>query len=725
MPNLIKIYTDERQRFIRQIRNNTHWKKSFTAMRLALHQCIKELNLRQALQQYYSLYVLMQECSPENNIVIAGTLTELVVESGWLLFDRNHDKQGDPIFLSILDCISTAVMHYNCINSVYADILLENKLSSESEAYYQAACTMITDFLEKLYLSKIKHTIDVSPLVNETRKHILKIATLKIDKNEYKKITVLLLQYEEISSKYSFTKNNEIEIERSCEYNRLKEWLKKQKEIKRCKEKIKIFPLISTIDDSLNIDFLMELLDFLESEKEGEFSIKILDEINLRQSKISEKQTLINRANEEILDNIISEILLEDLCFIANEVIQSPEPREITSDLNTINTSLEEISDISLSCDGEISRNLVEIPHANDERPYCAQDRYSEFFCFFSIILEKYNCDAFLFGSANYKKYPNDLDILLNNDIKITNALMGELILNQGANILANYKKINRRVVRMCLYGLIIDFILSNEDILQHSKRLDFTIGAVYYDLRRKIMFFPYPHSLQHIQIKQLQTISDARQMFENDPSVIFRAARIMASENFTLSKISYLAIKETFLIKNVFLTMNPDKLYHEMVQLFFSGHAVRTLEILVNELKIFQYIFTRLHELSQPMYSLTLSILECIADMSDDYFQNSSQYFYPPPPSLFYYAVHWFIFIKDNIAQSSYPRINLIQGQIPSLNNTIDYNNRKDLYALEYYHQILPENVSFKEYYCQSRNSFWSNKIPVEQSFNQSFNPS
>ena len=168
---------------------------------------------------------------------------------------------------------------------------------------------------------------------------------------------------------------------------------------------------------------------------------------------------------------------------------------------------------------------------------------------------------------------------------------------------------------------------------------------------------------------------------------------------------------------------MNPDKLYYEIVQLFFSGHAVRTLEILVKELEIFQYIFSRLNELNQPMYALTLSMVECVADMSDDYVWNSSQYLYPPSPSLFYYAVHWFIFIKDNVAQSAYPNINLAQGLTPNLNYEVDYNNKKDLHALEYYHLLLPGQLSFKEYYLQSRNSFWSNKKPIEQSCHLDFN--
>ena len=122
-------------------------------------------------------------------------------------------------------------------------------------------------------------------------------------------------------------------------------------------------------------------------------------------------------------------------------------------------------------------------------------------------------------------------------------------------------------------------------------------------------------------------------------------------------------------------------------------------------------------------MYALTLSMVECVADMSDDYVWNSSQYLYPPSPSLFYYAVHWFIFIKDNVAQSAYPNINLAQGLTPNLNYEVDYNNKKDLHALEYYHLLLPGQLSFKEYYLQSRNSFWSNKKPIEQSCHLDFN--
>lgn len=600
MPSLVKLYADSQKRFLDQIHNNKEWTKSFASMRVALHKCIQNLSLELAVKQYHSLYIVMQEYSPENDLLVAGALAELVVESGWVLCHRYRDKNNNTMLYSTLACISSAVVHYDCINSICADFLFEKKLLLESVVYYQTSLIMLMAFLEKLCLLKIEYSTDLSSVVSEVLKK-----TLVIDKT---------------------------------------------------------------------INF--------------------------------------------ILESVISEVLLQDLFSIANEVYQSLEFSDKTTESQTINTSTEEISDISLSIDEILPINLVNIKCFFNRRPYCAQNEYSNFIDYFSIILEKFKCNAFLFGSAHYKNHPNDLDILLcDNNAKTTNALIGEIILNHGGIIVANYEKINRRVVKMFFYNMSIDFILSSETLLEHSKRLDFTIGALYFDLRRKIMFCPNSDSFQHIQTKQLHTISDAKQMIEHDPSVIFRAVRIMASENFTLSETPYIAIKEIFLIKNIFLTMNPDKLYHEMVLLFFSGHAVKALEILVDELKIFQYIFTRLNELNQPMYGLTLSMLRCVTDMSDDFFRNSSQYFYPPPPSLFYYAVHWFVFIKDGLAQHSYPRINLIQGLTPNLNDGIDSSNRIDLHALEYYHQLLPENLSFNEYYLQSRNSFWSNKVQEEQS--------
>lgn len=747
MPSLIKLYADAQQRFVSQINNNkkTKWEKSFNSMKDALHQCLLKLNFESAVQQYYKIYAVMKDYPPENDILVAGTVTELVVESGWLLCNRKTDASDNSILQSVLICISTAVMHYNCINIICADHLFEMKLFSESQPYYQATYEMLLNFLENLQSLNITHSIDISNFGNEIRRLILRIASLSKIKNKANEVTELLSQYDIMSSRHLYHENEQVRLERLREYYGLQKW--------KNNIKIKSLAPIDRIEKIFNIDALSEINACLERQKNNETSQEILHEIYLRQNRILEHMSSINEINDLITESIFSEVisqatldvalneneiyqetttneislslwntliseaLQEDLAFIAHDVTQLVESTNSVCDTSTINTSIDDISETTRNADVYPTDLLENIPYLSKVMPCCAQDKYSEFIAYFSTILEEYNYDAFLFGSANYKKNPNDLDIFLNiQDMKTVNALMGELILNQSGIILANYSKVNRRVIKMTFHGISIDFILSSETILEHSRRLDFTIGALYFDLRRKVMFLPNDRAFQHIQIKQLHTISDARQMFEHDPSVILRAVRIMASENFTLSENCLLAIKEVFIIENVFVKMNPDKLYYEMVKLFFSGHAVRVFDILVKELDIFQYIFSRLNELSQSMYSLTLSMVECVADMSDDYSQNSNQYLYPPSPSLFYYAVHWFIFVKNNGAQSSYPNINLAYGLTPNLNEEVDYNNKKDLHALEFYHHFLPKYVTFKEHYSQSRNSFWSNKIQINQ---------
>ncbi|MBP9726319.1 MAG: hypothetical protein KBD83_02480 [Gammaproteobacteria bacterium] len=549
MPGLIKLYTDAQKRFISQIYNNRNasWRKKFNSMRVALHQCLKELNLESAVQQYYKLYTVMQEYPPENDIAIAGAITELVVESGWLLCNRDIDKNSSIMLQSVLSCISFAVMNYNCINVVCAEHLLERGLLSESEAYYHAAYEMLIAFLEKLPVLKIEHTIDISSLGNEVRTLILKKAFLSMRQNKSDELTYLLSQYEMVSSQNLSDESEQVGLERLREYEILHDWLKKQREIraietevKRRKKKIRSLPSVDSIDQIFDIPLLTELNTSLELQKEREDSQKILDEINLRQKRVLQKISSLNEVNDLIfesvvseilaqeilnivlpeqevhqeilindicavlLESIVSEILQQDLFYVANEVDRSHEISHFISENSTIKgTSTEDISEISLNLTDEFQGYLVSIPHFLDKKPFCSQDKYFEFIEFFSTILERNNCDAFLFGSANYKKNPNDLDILLSsNDMRTVNSLIGEIILYHDGIILANYEKINRRVVKMKFYGILIDFILSSETILEHSKRLDFTIGALYFDLRRKIMFCPNDSSFQHIQFQ-------------------------------------------------------------------------------------------------------------------------------------------------------------------------------------------------------------------------------
>ncbi len=321
MPSLIKLYTDAQKRFISQINHNrgTSWQKSFNSMRAALHQCLKELNPESAVQQYYKLYTVMQECPPENNISAAGAVTELVIESGWLLCSQDMAESGSQIFQSVLVCISTAVMHYDCINLICADHLFERELLSESEAYYQAACEMLINFLEKLYVLKAKHTINLSLLGNEARKLILKRAFLSVEQKKYDEAAGLLSQYDEVSSRHPFNESDEVKSERLREYSDLQGWLTKQREtqaieteVKRRKKKIKSLPPADKIDKTFDIYLLSELNISLESQKESESCQKILDEISLRQNKVLQKISLINKTSDSILEFILSEAITEE-----------------------------------------------------------------------------------------------------------------------------------------------------------------------------------------------------------------------------------------------------------------------------------------------------------------------------------------------------------------------------------------------------------------------------
>lgn len=215
------------------------------------------------------------------------------------------------------------------------------------------------------------------------------------------------------------------------------------------------------------------------------------------------------------------------------------------------------------------------------------------------IIFENFRqskCDGYLYGSSNYKIYPSDFDILLPNILShedknnVHNLLLQ--FIQQGGQITAihpvtgeyGYRKKNRHVIPMDWMDFKIEFLVSEKSHTEHGKILDFTIGAIYFDLKTQRT---YPisgiYSAFDVSQRRIHTISDPIDNFSQDLSLIFRAARLIAAEGFYLSFECEHAIRAIFSgHDNPFiLNMNPDKLNQQLTLLFNSGYAEQNIETL------------------------------------------------------------------------------------------------------------------------------------------------
>lgn len=205
-------------------------------------------------------------------------------------------------------------------------------------------------------------------------------------------------------------------------------------------------------------------------------------------------------------------------------------------------------------------------------------------------------CKAYLYGSAIYKENPGDLDILIPeranafaNQSKLVNG-----IVTLGGYVKAHYFKKNRHTVNVSFNGVDIDIIYSpGTSLKKHAESLDFTIGAIYFDLKNFKMCQPeHPEYLGHLESKELVAISSAEEMIENDPTVILRAARILATTDYKLSQTALKAIIHKMAEKNLFLALNIDRLWLSIKKIFLISNAGEAFDVLDNQLGIFEALF-------------------------------------------------------------------------------------------------------------------------------------
>ena len=214
--------------------------------------------------------------------------------------------------------------------------------------------------------------------------------------------------------------------------------------------------------------------------------------------------------------------------------------------------------------------------------------------------------EGYLYGSAQYKLNPHDLDILLPlctmaNDAKKIHAYI-DVLRSQGAVVTSidpytgvyGYRHETRHVIPVLWHGVNLEFIVYPGTVSQHANDLDFTVGARYLHLKtRRYVEVPGIYAAVDINRRQLHAVVDPEVSFLYDPRRIFRAVRLIADENFTLSADCEQAIQAIFCRdQNPFIThINPKKIYYQMQVMQQSEQFVAYLEVL-SELGILNKLY-------------------------------------------------------------------------------------------------------------------------------------
>jgi ankyrin repeat protein len=318
-----------------------------------------------------------------------------------------------------------------------------------------------------------------------------------------------------------------------------------------------------------------------------------------------------------------------------------------------------------------------------------------------------------LYGSANHKFNPGDLDMIMlgltpeewqewhniiqdytikikENNLPVANEILKKIpfiaeLMANDATITAAYTKkgkYNGIIIKTSFnivgeHGEIkkssVDFnILPPEMTMEsHANSLDYSINAIYHDPRTRETFTPIPDTLIHLQQGLLHPVRNPVEMFRDDPSIIFRAARMIgsarsANQNLTLSHTAQDAIKLLFAENPFILNMMvdertpfqaSDKCYHEMSALFSPGSALNTLSVLNNldnNVHLLSNFFPYLKNLNPQQYQEIFLLMRTVAHLIDT--SNKTIF-----PSLMYYAAHWPAIISWVNQTGAYPTSQII----------------------------------------------------------------
>ena len=336
-------------------------------------------------------------------------------------------------------------------------------------------------------------------------------------------------------------------------------------------------------------------------------SICIIDDIQQYSGSALKKEFIIDDSSISVISDLtMSPFKEEESSTQSLFTVDSTASR-----ISSLNPDAAEFCPLSLSPGGPVRRLVRKETY---RKPPCYINHFPSINLINQLSTHFINsgCEGYIFGSTNYKQneLPHDVDIVIENINKDEARMKFDALLvsfqHRGAIVTENkdgsfgYKKPNRFVVPMEWGRFKIDFIVSEHDILEHSKKMDFTVGAMYFNLRQKKMYYISPlTTLVDLDAKRLQTIGDPLESFTADLSRMFRGVRLVAGEGFHFSKKSQRAINRLFAgSSNPFNQMSTGKLFQQLDLLFSSRYPAYNIQILC-DMGVFFKLHSRLMDLA------------------------------------------------------------------------------------------------------------------------------
>lgn len=117
--------------------------------------------------------------------------------------------------------------------------------------------------------------------------------------------------------------------------------------------------------------------------------------------------------------------------------------------------------------------------------------------------------------------------------------------------------------------------------------RRDFTVNGLYYNIE-DFSVVDYCNGMQDLNHKILRMIGDPQLRYHEDPVRLLRAVRLAAKLDFQIEPKTEMPLRE---LAPLLQHVPPARLFDEVLKLFHSGKAMRTLELLIHY-QLFEQLF-------------------------------------------------------------------------------------------------------------------------------------
>lgn len=143
--------------------------------------------------------------------------------------------------------------------------------------------------------------------------------------------------------------------------------------------------------------------------------------------------------------------------------------------------------------------------------------------------------------------------------------------------------------------GLIVLDNAYGNNLQEDSERRDFSINALYYDIKSK-QILDYHAGIYDLMQKRIEMIGDPTIRYSEDPVRMIRACRFAAKLNFKLSQRTLKPIAKSIpLLQNV----SNARMFEEINKLFLTGHGCESFKKAL-ELQLLPALFPQLESLLQ-----------------------------------------------------------------------------------------------------------------------------